>query len=172
MQLQNQNYSFNDNNNYNTDIVGLRVLVSQISKQAATANPDTNINNVQQLLTSLNSQLIQIYGQDKALEEIRHLYAQSIYYPHGITMQSLSKLTQYFANQGTKYNSPVIQQIVNEQKNTNYIPQSIANVAVQVVSMNNTINTNQLINSIAKSISNQTASNVSVKNKESVIKQI
>ena len=58
MQLQNQNYSFNDNNNYNTDIVGLRELVSQISKQAATANPDTNINNVQQLLTSLNNQLI------------------------------------------------------------------------------------------------------------------
>jgi hypothetical protein len=87
-------------------------------------------------------------------------------------MQSLSKLTQYFANQRTKYNSPVIQQIVNEQKNTNYIPQSIANVAVQVVSMNNTINTNQLINSIAKSISNQAVNNVSVKNMESVIKQI
>jgi hypothetical protein len=58
MQLQNQNYSFNDNNNYNTDIDGLRELVSQISKKAATANPDTNINNVQQLLTSLNNQLI------------------------------------------------------------------------------------------------------------------
>ena len=119
----------------------------------------------------LATQMAQTLGEDKALEGIRQIYGQALYYARGTTVQALDQLTQQKAKLGDS--STVIQQIISQNTNTGFLPQSIVNVAVQLAAGNNSATNDivQKINQTAYLISSQTQG-VSAKSIDSVIRQI
>jgi hypothetical protein len=152
-------------------------LINQISTMVVSANPGynqtpgTNQTDVRNLLNLLATQMAQTLGEDKALEGIRQIYGQALYYTRGTTVQALDQLTQQKAKLGDS--STMIQQIISQNTNTGFLPQSIVNVAVQLTAGNNSAATDivQKINQTAQLISSQTQG-VSANSIDSVIRQI
>ena len=143
-------------------------LINQISRQVVAANPNTNADYVQQLLTSIATQTTQTLGQEKALGQIREVYGQIISYPYGITSQALSQLAQ--TPSGANIVS-ITQQIAQENSRTNYMPQSIVNVAFQPLSAASGKNIIQLIDETSQIVAKHTTG-VSAKDIDLVIRQI
>jgi hypothetical protein len=102
-------------------------IVKEIAEKVATANPGTNAALVEQILTELTRQSVQVSNQGNVLEEI---YSQVSTYPYGIVSQSLARFARVLSTDNSIL-LPTVQKIIQEITTGKSIPQSIVNIAVQ-----------------------------------------
>jgi hypothetical protein len=105
-------------------------IVKEIAEKVAMANPGTNAAFVEQILTELTRQSVQVSNQGNVLEEI---YSQVSTYPYGIVSQSLARFARVLSTDNSIL-LPTVQKIIQEITTGKSIPQSIANIAVQEAS--------------------------------------
>jgi CII-binding regulator of phage lambda lysogenization HflD len=78
--------------------IGITKLINDIAQQVASADPDTNLTHVKQVIEQLSNHSAESSSKAEANMEIRQIASQVARYPNGIVSQLLSHFAQELTN--------------------------------------------------------------------------